>query len=158
MFPVESPSYAHSNFVSSGHACARPCNVAWECPPSRGRATDAREKESPLLVYDPKVEGREPGVGSNRTNGWRKNHVTLLIAVGSVELPGHVRPRLTYSIRVVFHIDTTRSEAVSRNKTRFRTRVAGARCVGALDPVINKRGYWTLCVSYPKDPSSTCNK
>ncbi|PKI56020.1 hypothetical protein CRG98_023607 [Punica granatum] len=33
------------------------CNVAWECPPSRGRATDAREKESPLPVYDPKVEG-----------------------------------------------------------------------------------------------------
>ncbi|PKI41210.1 hypothetical protein CRG98_038398 [Punica granatum] len=34
------------------------CNVAWECPPSRGRATDAREKESPLPVYNPKVEGR----------------------------------------------------------------------------------------------------
>ncbi|PKI45278.1 hypothetical protein CRG98_034328 [Punica granatum] len=33
-------------------------NAAWECPPSRGRATDAREKESPLPVYDPKVEGR----------------------------------------------------------------------------------------------------
>ncbi|PKI39686.1 hypothetical protein CRG98_039919 [Punica granatum] len=29
------------------------CNVAWECPPSRGRATDAREKELPLTVYDP---------------------------------------------------------------------------------------------------------
>ncbi|PKI70074.1 hypothetical protein CRG98_009537 [Punica granatum] len=36
--------------------------------------------------------------------------MTLLIAVGSVKLPGHVRPRLTYPIRVVFHIDTTRSE------------------------------------------------
>ncbi|PKI64036.1 hypothetical protein CRG98_015568 [Punica granatum] len=34
------------------------CNAAWECPPSRGRATDEREKESPLSVYDPKVEGR----------------------------------------------------------------------------------------------------
>ncbi|PKI36051.1 hypothetical protein CRG98_043562 [Punica granatum] len=34
------------------------CNAAWECPPSRGRVTDAREKESPLPVYDPKVEGR----------------------------------------------------------------------------------------------------
>ncbi|PKI59408.1 hypothetical protein CRG98_020167 [Punica granatum] len=34
------------------------CNAAWECPPSGGRATDAREKESPLPVYDPKVEGR----------------------------------------------------------------------------------------------------
>ncbi|PKI75195.1 hypothetical protein CRG98_004419 [Punica granatum] len=34
------------------------CNAAWECPPSRGRAADAREKESPLPVYDPKVEGR----------------------------------------------------------------------------------------------------
>ncbi|OWM63810.1 hypothetical protein CDL15_Pgr006072 [Punica granatum] len=63
--------YAHPNFVSSGHACARLCNAAWECPPSRGRATDAR----------------------------------------SVELLGHVRPRLTYPIRVVFHIDTTRGEA-----------------------------------------------
>ncbi|PKI62834.1 hypothetical protein CRG98_016785 [Punica granatum] len=34
------------------------CNAAWECPPSRGRATNTREKESPLPVYDPKVEGR----------------------------------------------------------------------------------------------------
>ncbi|PKI60096.1 hypothetical protein CRG98_019504 [Punica granatum] len=34
------------------------CNAAWECPPSRGRVMDAREKESPLPVYDPKVEGR----------------------------------------------------------------------------------------------------
>ncbi|PKI45795.1 hypothetical protein CRG98_033802 [Punica granatum] len=34
------------------------CNAAWECPPSRGRATNAREKESPLPVYDPKVKGR----------------------------------------------------------------------------------------------------
>ncbi|PKI62774.1 hypothetical protein CRG98_016833 [Punica granatum] len=34
------------------------CNAAWECPSSRGRATDTREKESPLPVYDPKVEGR----------------------------------------------------------------------------------------------------
>ncbi|OWM70980.1 hypothetical protein CDL15_Pgr013161 [Punica granatum] len=34
------------------------CNAAWECPPSQGRATDVREKESPLPVYDPKVEGR----------------------------------------------------------------------------------------------------
>ncbi|PKI40747.1 hypothetical protein CRG98_038858 [Punica granatum] len=34
------------------------CNAAWECPPFWGRATDAREKESPLPVYDPKVEGR----------------------------------------------------------------------------------------------------
>ncbi|PKI26209.1 hypothetical protein CRG98_049102, partial [Punica granatum] len=33
------------------------CNAAWKCPPSRGRATDARKKESPLPVYDPKVEG-----------------------------------------------------------------------------------------------------
>ncbi|PKI70473.1 hypothetical protein CRG98_009143 [Punica granatum] len=29
------------------------CNAARDCPPSRGRATDAREKESPLTVYDP---------------------------------------------------------------------------------------------------------
>ncbi|PKI18371.1 hypothetical protein CRG98_049355, partial [Punica granatum] len=33
------------------------CNAAWECPPSLGRATDASEKESPLPVYDPRVEG-----------------------------------------------------------------------------------------------------
>ncbi|PKI35272.1 hypothetical protein CRG98_044335 [Punica granatum] len=39
--------------ISSGHACARLCNAAWEHPPSRGRAMDAREKESPLTVYDP---------------------------------------------------------------------------------------------------------
>ncbi|PKI49845.1 hypothetical protein CRG98_029756 [Punica granatum] len=35
-----------------------PSYAAWVCPPSRGRATDAHEKESPLLVYDPKVEDR----------------------------------------------------------------------------------------------------
>ncbi|PKI53778.1 hypothetical protein CRG98_025832 [Punica granatum] len=29
--------------------------------------------------------------------------------MGQVELPGHVRPRLTFPIQVVFHIDTTRS-------------------------------------------------
>ncbi|PKI52899.1 hypothetical protein CRG98_026730 [Punica granatum] len=34
------------------------CNAAWECPPSRGRATDAREKESPLAILRP--EGRGP--------------------------------------------------------------------------------------------------
>ncbi|PKI75683.1 hypothetical protein CRG98_003943 [Punica granatum] len=38
------------------------CNVSWECPPSRGRATDAREKESPLPVYDLKDEGRQLGL------------------------------------------------------------------------------------------------
>ncbi|PKI71923.1 hypothetical protein CRG98_007691 [Punica granatum] len=55
--PVESPSCAHPNFFLSGHACTPPCNAAWECLPSYGRATDAREKESPLHVYDSKVEG-----------------------------------------------------------------------------------------------------
>ncbi|PKI47634.1 hypothetical protein CRG98_031985 [Punica granatum] len=49
---------AHPNFVSLGHTCGRLCNAAWECPPARGRATDAHEKESPLPVYDSKVEGR----------------------------------------------------------------------------------------------------
>ncbi|PKI55780.1 hypothetical protein CRG98_023825 [Punica granatum] len=33
-------------------------NAAWEYPPSRGRATDAREKESPLTILRP--EGRGP--------------------------------------------------------------------------------------------------
>ncbi|PKI56240.1 hypothetical protein CRG98_023371 [Punica granatum] len=28
-------------------------SAAWECPPSRGCATDTREKESPFTVYDP---------------------------------------------------------------------------------------------------------
>ncbi|PKI65224.1 hypothetical protein CRG98_014373 [Punica granatum] len=83
---------AHSNFVSSGHVCTRLCNAAWECPPSRGRATDA--------------------------------------PVGSVELPGHVQPRLTYSIRVVFHIDTTRSEAAFRPDRAVWT--VRTDCKGAL--------------------------
>ncbi|PKI39219.1 hypothetical protein CRG98_040388 [Punica granatum] len=55
---VPKASMICNNFVSSGHACARLCNAAWECPPSWGRATDPREKESPLPVYDLKVEGR----------------------------------------------------------------------------------------------------
>ncbi|PKI68014.1 hypothetical protein CRG98_011610 [Punica granatum] len=131
---------------------------------------DAREKESPLAILRPKGRGpasypglgqrglKEPGVRSNRSNGWRKSHVTLLIDVGSVELPSHVWPRFTYLIRVVFHIDTTRKEVVSRNNTRFRTRVARARYVGALDPVIDKRGCWALCISYPGNSGSTRNK
>ncbi|PKI48390.1 hypothetical protein CRG98_031243 [Punica granatum] len=40
---VLQPTCAHPNFVSLGHACARLCNAAWACPPSRGRATDARQ-------------------------------------------------------------------------------------------------------------------
>ncbi|PKI63905.1 hypothetical protein CRG98_015686 [Punica granatum] len=44
---------AHPNFISPEHACAQLCNAAWECPPSWGRATDALEKEPPLIVYDP---------------------------------------------------------------------------------------------------------
>ncbi|PKI34307.1 hypothetical protein CRG98_045305 [Punica granatum] len=51
-------SCAHPNFVSSGHALPRFCNAAWECPPFRGRATDAREKESSLTILRP--EGRGP--------------------------------------------------------------------------------------------------
>ncbi|PKI47579.1 hypothetical protein CRG98_032020 [Punica granatum] len=43
-------SCAHPNFASSGHACTRLCNAVWECPPSRGRATDALEKESPFAI------------------------------------------------------------------------------------------------------------
>ncbi|PKI32769.1 hypothetical protein CRG98_046843 [Punica granatum] len=35
-----------------------PMQLGWECPPFRGRATDACEKELPLPVYNPKVEGR----------------------------------------------------------------------------------------------------
>ncbi|PKI47796.1 hypothetical protein CRG98_031812 [Punica granatum] len=30
-------------------------DAAWECPPSRGRATDTREKESPLAILRPEV-------------------------------------------------------------------------------------------------------
>ncbi|PKI67033.1 hypothetical protein CRG98_012571 [Punica granatum] len=33
-------------------------HMAWDCPPSRGCVTDTHEKESPLLVYDLKVEGQ----------------------------------------------------------------------------------------------------
>ncbi|PKI58578.1 hypothetical protein CRG98_021041 [Punica granatum] len=58
MSPVESPSCAHPYFISSRHVCARLCNAAWECTPSRGRATNAREKESPLAILRP--EGRGP--------------------------------------------------------------------------------------------------
>ncbi|PKI61220.1 hypothetical protein CRG98_018368 [Punica granatum] len=46
---------AHSNFVSSGHACARLIATRLGSVHLPG---DAREKESPLPVYDPKVEGR----------------------------------------------------------------------------------------------------
>ncbi|PKI38397.1 hypothetical protein CRG98_041212 [Punica granatum] len=60
---------AHPNFVSSGYACARLCNAAWEYPPSRGRATDAREKESPLAILRPEGRGPAsyPGLGVRGT-------------------------------------------------------------------------------------------
>ncbi|PKI76637.1 hypothetical protein CRG98_002946 [Punica granatum] len=54
---MELSSGAHSNFVSSGHACARLCNAAWECPPSWERATDAREKKSSLAILRPEGRG-----------------------------------------------------------------------------------------------------
>ncbi|PKI57544.1 hypothetical protein CRG98_022015 [Punica granatum] len=53
--PVESPSCAHLNVVSSGHACARLNATRLGSVHLPG---DTREKESPLPVYDPKVEGR----------------------------------------------------------------------------------------------------
>ncbi|PKI38894.1 hypothetical protein CRG98_040711 [Punica granatum] len=45
------------------------CNAAWECPPSRGRATDAREKESPLAILRPEGRGPAsyPGLGVRGT-------------------------------------------------------------------------------------------
>ncbi|PKI48112.1 hypothetical protein CRG98_031474 [Punica granatum] len=59
----------HPNFIPSGHACACLCNAAWEYPPFRRSATDAREKESPLPFYDLKVEGRL-WVSSRRNGHW----------------------------------------------------------------------------------------
>ncbi|OWM67802.1 hypothetical protein CDL15_Pgr010740 [Punica granatum] len=60
---------AHPNFISSGHACARLCNAAWKCPPSRGCATDARGKESPLAILLPEGRGptNYPGLGVQGT-------------------------------------------------------------------------------------------
>ncbi|PKI35925.1 hypothetical protein CRG98_043679 [Punica granatum] len=74
--------------------------------------------------------------------------MTLLIAVGSVELPGYVRPRLTYPIRVVFHIDTTKSEAISRTRPDFvlglraldvRTRPGGLNSADRLEGALGRR-------------------
>ncbi|OWM86316.1 hypothetical protein CDL15_Pgr011140 [Punica granatum] len=42
----------------SGPACVLLNRAAWECPPSRGCVMGTRENESPLPVYDSKVEGR----------------------------------------------------------------------------------------------------
>ncbi|PKI41998.1 hypothetical protein CRG98_037616 [Punica granatum] len=47
-----------SSAASKGPACVLLDRAAWECPPSQGCVTDTREKESPLPVYDPKVEGQ----------------------------------------------------------------------------------------------------
>ncbi|PKI57539.1 hypothetical protein CRG98_022010 [Punica granatum] len=48
-------SCAHPNFVSSGHGCARLNATRLGSVHLPG---DAREKESPLPVYDPKIEGQ----------------------------------------------------------------------------------------------------
>ncbi|PKI70631.1 hypothetical protein CRG98_008864 [Punica granatum] len=56
---VTHPVCAHPNFRLIGARMrATKCNSVWEGSPSQGRATDAREKESTLPVYNPKVEGR----------------------------------------------------------------------------------------------------
>ncbi|PKI59985.1 hypothetical protein CRG98_019617 [Punica granatum] len=47
--------------LSSGPACALLDHAAWESAPSQRCVTDTREKESPLPIYDSKVEGRHPG-------------------------------------------------------------------------------------------------
>ncbi|PKI71839.1 hypothetical protein CRG98_007778 [Punica granatum] len=44
--------------LSSRPACALFDHATWKCPPSRGCVTDTGENESPLPVYDPKIEGR----------------------------------------------------------------------------------------------------
>ncbi|PKI63926.1 hypothetical protein CRG98_015707 [Punica granatum] len=88
--PAESPSCEHPNFISSGHAYARLWNAAWEYPPSRGRATDAREKELPLTVYDPQCGLKEPGVGSDQTNRLQENRLIPTVTVGPIELPGDI--------------------------------------------------------------------
>ncbi|PKI37780.1 hypothetical protein CRG98_041830 [Punica granatum] len=45
---------AHPNLISSGHACAKPIQRGLGVPTFPwGCATDTREKESPLTVYDP---------------------------------------------------------------------------------------------------------
>ncbi|PKI55660.1 hypothetical protein CRG98_023971 [Punica granatum] len=54
--------------------------MAWERPPSRGRATDAREKKSPLPVYDPKVEGR------SRDTDYRKSIASVDRPLGSIRV------------------------------------------------------------------------
>ncbi|PKI48231.1 hypothetical protein CRG98_031386 [Punica granatum] len=46
-------------WFSSGPTCALLDSAAWECPPSWGCVTNTREKESPLPIYDLKVEGRK---------------------------------------------------------------------------------------------------
>ncbi|PKI46830.1 hypothetical protein CRG98_032768 [Punica granatum] len=54
---------ANSNFILSGPACVRTI-VGLESILILGkRVTDAREKESPLSVYDPEVEGRSDRLG-----------------------------------------------------------------------------------------------
>ncbi|OWM83116.1 hypothetical protein CDL15_Pgr011798 [Punica granatum] len=42
------------------------CNAAWECPHSRERATDTREKESPPAILRPEGRGPAsyPGLGA----------------------------------------------------------------------------------------------
>ncbi|PKI41448.1 hypothetical protein CRG98_038164 [Punica granatum] len=49
------------------------CNAAWECPPSWGRATDAREKELPLAILQPEGRGPAsyPGLGAGRVGPGR---------------------------------------------------------------------------------------
>ncbi|PKI63391.1 hypothetical protein CRG98_016219 [Punica granatum] len=66
---------------------------------------DAREKESPLAVLRPEGRGpasypglrgtgqrglKEPGVGSDRSNGLRENRSVLTVSGGPIEFPSDI--------------------------------------------------------------------
>ncbi|PKI65429.1 hypothetical protein CRG98_014168 [Punica granatum] len=83
------------------------------------RVTDTREKDSPLPVYNPRVEGwrrglKKPRVGSNRTNGSKRVSVPSRYSWDWSSSQAIVKLRFTHPIRVIFHLDTTRSKIVTR--------------------------------------------
>ncbi|PKI59766.1 hypothetical protein CRG98_019840 [Punica granatum] len=93
-------------------------NASWECPPSRGRATNAREKESPLAILRPEDRGpasysglgvrgtpkqrglEEPRVGSDLSNGLQENRLVPTVSDGPIEVPGDIQTRFMRPIQI----------------------------------------------------------
>ncbi|PKI46719.1 hypothetical protein CRG98_032895 [Punica granatum] len=75
------------------------CDAAWECPPSWGRATDTRDKESLLTIFDPKVEADESPGSRSTSRGKEAIHGPRMLRGALGHLPWGEAERLLWLAR-----------------------------------------------------------